>query len=494
MFELYRNRVNRINTNWIVFALLFITFIIRLAIYYSTTLFSFSDYGAYVSMIETIKAGNRVFLQSGNVFYAVSYMGYFAKYILGSFDYFFLFNCLCGTLTGFLMFNILKKVFCSKSAGIITILIYIFYTEFMIFSSVFYTPVIMIFLLSVFVQFLSIYYRSARPFPMVLSLIGLVIVFLLTFFFKPELLYFPIFLIGFSLFFVRRDKIFMFRSLILAIILLGSYFVFNGLQIISRPEKNVISNSFIFFGHTNYGGDGGEGSFVYPENKIRYDNELAAWCAKNNIRQIDGNDRNKFQREEIFKFVSKSPLAWIKLQFKKLFRTFGVVPETTSFMILYTGLAKGNLWLTSIFVVTPVALIILLFIAFFNVSALKKLLIFHDKELQNQNSRVEYNLNKHFLYVYFLLFFYYIIATVFFGQYTERYRLPVMVIFIIPLLSYFISAWEQKQFLNRIDLSVKGIIIVLLLTIWVFQAKNALSEKERLNNAIESVKQVHGID
>jgi hypothetical protein len=487
MFDIFKNKSNGLHTNWIVFIFILLTFIIRLSVFYSTVLFSFSDYGAYLSMSEKIRSGDKVFLQSGNFFFTISYLGYFAKYILGSLDYFFLFNCLCGSIIGFLMFYILKKVFHSTLAGIISIILYIFYTEFMVFSSVFYTPILMIFLLSVFVMFLSFYYRFAKPIPLVLSLVGLVLIFLLTFFFKPELLYFPIFLIVFSFFFVRKDKVFMFRSLALAFILLGSYFLFNSLKIISRPEKNVISNDFIFFGHTNYGGDGGEGSFVYPENKVRYEKALAVWCEKNNITQPDVTDRNKFQLKEIFKFVKTSPFAWIKLQFTKFFRTFGVVPETTSFMILYTGLTKGNLWLTSIIVVAPVALIILLFVSFFNISALKKLFISEDKRLQD-------SVNKHFLYVYFLLFFYYIIATVFFGQYSERYRLPVMVVFIIPLLGYFIASFDRKQFFNRGALTIKGVVIVLFITIWLFQANKAISNKERLKNAIESVKGVHGID
>jgi sensor c-di-GMP phosphodiesterase-like protein len=156
-------------------------------------------------------------------------------------------------------------------------------------------------------------------------------------------------------------------------------------------------------------------------------------------------------------------------------------------MVLYTGLFKGNLWLTSIIVVAPVALIILLFISFFNISALKKLII-------SQNKRLKDSINKHFLYVYFLLFFYYIIATVFFGQYSERYRLPVMVVFIIPLLGYFIASFDRKQFFNRVALGCKCFVVVLFLTIWVFQARKAISNKQRLNNAIESVKGVHGID
>jgi hypothetical protein len=485
MFSSDKIRGPWLRQRWVVLILILLTFIIRLSVFYSTTLFSFSDYGAYLSTIEKIKSGNNVFLQSGNFFFTISYLGYFAKYILGSLDYFFFFNCLCGALTGLIMFYILEKVFSSTLAGLIAIILYIFYTEFIIFSSVFYTPVLMIFLLSLFLMFLSFYYRYSTPIKGALSILGLIITYLITFFFKPELLYFPIFLIVFAVFFVRRDKIFMYRSVALGIILFISYFSFNTLHIISRSDKNIISNAYIFFGHTDYGGDGGEGSFVYPENKIRYDKALTAWCIKNNITQPDVKDRNKFQRQEIIKFVKDSPFSWVKLQFTKFFRTFGVVPETTSFMILYTGLMKGNLWLTSIIVVVPVALIIILLISFFNFSALKKLFTFPDNRFIN-------NSDKHFLYVFFLLFFYYIIATVFFGQYSERYRLPVMVVFIIPLLSYFIASFDGKQFFNRAILTAKCVVVVLFITIWVFQAKKAISNKERLNNAIESVKEVHG--
>ena len=151
MFKAYKIRGLWLNQGLVVSILILLTFIIRLSVFYSTTLFSFSDYGAYISMIEKIKSGNKVFLQNGNFFFTISYLGYFYKYILGSLDFYFLFNCLCGSLTGLLMFNILRRAFYSPKAGIITIILYILYTEFMIFSSVFYTPTLMIFLLSGFV-------------------------------------------------------------------------------------------------------------------------------------------------------------------------------------------------------------------------------------------------------------------------------------------------------------------------------------------------------
>jgi hypothetical protein len=92
-----------------------------------------------------------------------------------------------------------------------------------------------------------------------------------------------------------------------------------------------------------------------------------------------------------------------------------------------------------------------------------------------------------FLYIYLLLFIYYIIVTIFFGQYQERYRLPVMVVFIVPMLGYFIATFDRKQFMNRTSLGIKGALIALFMTIWVFQAKTAIGNKVRLENAIEKI-------
>ena len=68
--------------------------------------------------------------------------------------------------------------------------------------------------------------------------------------------------------------------------------------------------------------------------------------------------------------------------------------------------------------------------------------------------------------------------------------MPVMVVFIIPLLGYFIAKFNKKQFFNKFSLFVKGGIIVLFLVIWMFQAYKAISNKDRFDNAIKSVEGV----
>jgi hypothetical protein len=473
----------KINLWVIVSFIILMNFGLRLLIYFNTELFSFSDYSAYIEGIERIASGEKQFLLSGNFLFAISHIGYFFKYIIGNIDYFFIFNCLLGTLSGLLAYFLVVKVTGSQLAAILTIIIHTLYTEFMVFSSVFYTPVISIFLLSLFLFLLYFYYINHGKLSIILVSTGLIFVFLLTFFFKPELKFLPWFMMVFSVFFILRYKRFAIKTIRLALLLLTSYFLLGYSGFINHPHGNVISNAFVFFGHTDYGGDGGEGSFVYQENRARYEAALAEYCKVKNISNPTISDSNSFQRTEIKNFIIHHPRKWVSLQFTKFFRTFGVVPETTSFKVLYSGLFKENLWLTSIFVVAPLAIIILLFILFFNISSIKQLLNpSTTSNLQPASSKFV------FLNMYLLLFIYYIIATVFYGQYQERYRMPLMVVFIIPVLGLFIASFNKKQFLKRTSLLIKSIVIILFLTVWVFQAKNAISNKGRLENAIESIK------
>ena len=507
------------NAITLVSIILLINFSLRIFILNKTELFRFGDYSAYLGGVENLTKGESLYLLNGNFLFAISYLGYYAEKVFESLEFFFVFNCIIATLTSFLLYYLVVKVTGSTFAGIITIIIHTFYTEFMVFSSVFYTPVLMIFLLSLFLLFVYLYLDSATRMKRYLYLGLSTFVFLLTFFFKPELKYLPCFLLLTGLFFMKRNRPFFKKMLLLSFLLFAFSFLLQHSNLITHPKGNVISNSFVFFGHTDYGGDGGEGSFVYPANKARYDAALAEYFKVNNITSPTLSDYNSFQNNEIKNFIIHHPLNWINLQFTKFFRTFGVVPESTSFKILYTGLFKGNLWFTSIIVVAPVALIILLFIALFSSSSIKQLFNFstfqplnsvlhprsNNQHLEVQQKSLEQidlgscraprtpnpaphtNNKKHFLYIYCLLFFYYLIATIFYGQYQERYRLPLMVVFIIPALGYFIANFDRDKLLNRISLVVKGTIIILFLAVWTSQARKAISNKERLNNAIEKI-------
>jgi hypothetical protein len=496
MSELWSYRFRRFTEdNWriILSGILVLNFTIRLIIYFNTTLFHFSDYKLYLEGIDRIGNGENISLASGNFLFGLSYLGFFAKYLLGNIDYFFIMNCFLGMLTTLILAILMIRITQNIVAALITSLIMTCYTEYLVFSSVFYTPVIVLFLLSLFIYLMWVYFTAEKKREKFLSAGLLIIVFLTTFIFKQELLFLPAFLFVFGLFFINKNKAFFKKVIALSFLLLTFSFLLQQSGFISQPKGNTLSNSFIFFGHTDYGGDGGEGSFVYPENKARYEAAVTEYFNSKGITQPTISDYNDFQTSEIVKFVTKHPLKWVELQFTKFFRTFGVVPETTSFKILYTGLLMGKLWLTSIVVVVPFAIIIILFILFFNISSINKLCTsstpstFSTHSTLSTSNPLPAPNNNYFLYIYCLLFFYYLIATIFFGQYQERYRVPLVVLFIIPALGYFIASFDRKVFFKRRALIIKGFVVILFLIVWVIQAEKAITNKDRLNNAIESI-------
>jgi hypothetical protein len=297
-----------------------------------------------------------------------------------------------------------------------------------------------------------------------------------------------LFLIGFSLFFLFKERHFAIKTLILGMVLLSGQTVFNISGVISRPEGHILANDFIFYGHTDYGGDGGEGAFVYPENRVRYDEALDSFCTKNGIEKPDRYQLNEFHKEEIVKFITGNPGEWVMLQFTKFFRTFGVVPESTTFRILYTGLLNENIWLVAIVTVVPVALIILMLIVFINRSTISRL---YNNSSQKDSIETgasgepKKEMKNGFLWIYLLLFSYYIIATIFYGQYQERYRIPLMALFIIPAVSWFIAGLEKSRKVRKSLLVIKGTIVILFFSVWIIQSLNAISNKERLRNALE---------
>lgn len=446
--------------------------LLRTLIYVNTNLFYFADFKAYLDGVDRLLRGEDLYLLQGNFIMTISWLGYWAVKIFGSIDWFFALNIVAGTAASLLISMLAFRVTGKRRVAVLSMVLLTLYTEFMVFSSIFYTPVLMILLLSLFMWSLWYYYLPGRKIRWKWLVVATAIV-LLSFTLKPELVFLSIFLIILAVI-LRKQKQFVIRTLLLAGVLGASTLLFYGFKIMPAAPNHEISNSFVFFGHTDYGGDGGEGSFVYPENEERYNENLSKYLDKNNISDPELSDYNRFQKQEIVRFITRHPFRWMALQFKKFTHTFGVVPEGSSFKILYSGLLKENLWLTSIIVTAPVALFLLLFIQLFNINLLKK---------QGDGSASDKR-ELQVKYIYLLLLFYYIIAICFFGHYQERYRMPVMIIFLLPITAIFISEFRLSQYLRKPGCYFRQALTVVVLTIWILQASAATANKERLNNAI----------
>lgn len=452
------NALELINKKSMYFLLLILVsnFAIRLTIYFNTTLFYFSDYKSYLDAIERIKEYGNIPLIQGTFVYLNSYIGYFFKYVLGNIDYYFIFNCLLGTLTSFIIYIICVKLTKNKIVGLLAILLHSVYLEFMAWSSIFYTPVIMMFLLSLTIYLILIYIDSPKITLSIIIALSIIIVINFTYYFKGEMKYFWVIFMLFGVINFKIKRLFI-NFLILGLLLFGSTGVLKSYHILPYNEGNVIANDFIFFGHTLYGGDGGDGAFVYQENKDRYDREFKTFCERNEIKKPSGIDRNKFQSEEIKKFITQHPFKWVNLQFYKFCRFFGVVPEGSSFRILISGIMKGDLIITAVLLVVPFALLILAIVITFEINFLKKVIM-----------RPE-------LMLLAIMLLYYLVASVFYGQYQERYRMPLMVCFLIPYLSWAITKFDIKKLMsNKGVMTIKTIAILFVVSIWIFQSYDAL--------------------
>jgi hypothetical protein len=152
--------ISKINPFIVVSILLLFNFLLRIFIWSNTELFRFADYAAYLGSVENLAKGEHQYLLEGNFLFAISYIGFFAQNFFGSLDFFFVFNCMIATLTSLILYFLVVRVTGLALAGIITVVIQTLYTEYMVFSSVFYTPVIMIFLLSLFLLFMYLYFDS----------------------------------------------------------------------------------------------------------------------------------------------------------------------------------------------------------------------------------------------------------------------------------------------------------------------------------------------
>ena len=463
----------RKHKNTILISILLINFSIRLSIYFNTTLFYFGDYKAYLNGIDLIKENGSIPLIQGNYVYLNSYIGYFFKYVLRNIDLYFIFNSLLGTATSFFVYLIAVKLSKNPFAGLLTVSIHTLYLEFLAFSSIFYTPIIMMFLLSVILYLLISFIEAKKARFYIIT--GLLIIALvnLTFYFKCELNYFWILLILFAILNIKnkQKKIFIKVSL-LALLLTVSTRTLNHYHILPYNEGNIIANDFIFFGHTLYGGDGGDGSFIYKENEERYNKALKEYKEQNKIDKLAKTDRNNFQMDEIKKFIIQHPFKWIYLQGYKFCRFFGVVPESCSFKILVSGMLKGKIILISLLLVIPFTVLVLLMVITFNTQ--KVITVLRTKPT---------------VLLMALILLYYLAASVFFGQYQERYRMPLMVCLLIPYLSWAIIKFDYRKLIkNKIELFIKTTVIILILIIWTSQAYNALVvHKDRYIGTAKSI-------
>ena len=272
-------------------------------------------------------------------------------------------------------------------------------------------------------------------------------------FFRKTLIY-PYLLFIFLLLFNLKNKTYILKYLVLAVLSFIILYFFNPYKMFNSDYYDETVT--LFWGHTMYGGNGGEGSFVYQENEERYNRRLKQYMAINHIDSLTRDVDLRFRRHEIKEFITKEPVKWVFLQFRKVAYLFGSVPQKDGLLMLYKGKIKMP-WAVSAFVLQfSYAIILILFILSVDLN--------YKKMLRNSYTRI----------IYFIGL-YLISGISIFSFYQERFRVVVFVCFFIPVIAMNFERFKNlllKE--NRRELIIKLIIILILFAVWIYQAYEAL--------------------
>ncbi|MCJ7483544.1 MAG: hypothetical protein MUO31_11315 [Thermodesulfovibrionales bacterium] len=441
----------------ILFLLLGFNLIFKLLIFYNTNSFYVSEAGSNYGYLQAIEKGMHPMLFQAGYRSILAYIGYFFKSLTGTLGAFFWFQALVSTLSIYILYLICLRLTNEKTSALFAVLLATIFMDYHLLTPVFYYQIFEIFFVLLVVYLVLWMIDGNKPMRSAAVLLVPLIIYI-SVFFRGTLGYFAWLLIGMSLYFVLRKEYRLFAKLAAAGMI--TMILFSMLPQGNYKNKNIVSvNDFKFYGHTLYGGDGGEGRFIYEENEARYQKRLNEFMREHNYDSPTIQVRNEFQSREIREFILKSPHKWLWLQARKVAFTFGIVPVRDSLELLSTGKLHMKWYLSAFIIQAPYVIILLGFIVLI-------VLFFRISDLNNGK----------FLFL-MLVLFYLIASTCLYGHYQERYRHVVILAGILPVSAFYFCRLADRSSMKSIA-RIKNILLVLILLIifshWGYQAYNAL--------------------
>jgi hypothetical protein len=452
--------------------LLGLHFALCVLVYFNTTMFSgVSESGALFKMLNRILAEERPMPISGFWYFTPAYIAYFFIKVFGSLHAYFLFQCILGTITTFIVYRIVLHLSSSRISGIISILLMTIYIEYILLSSVFYNQIYEIFFGATFILFNLLLFRERRILRIILFSLGIIILAYVSLLFRATFSFAFAYIFLVSIIFInKKDLTGFYKFFPVAITLFLLTFVFTPFENLRQGEANL--QPAIFWGHTFYGGHGGKANFIYQKNEDLYNKRLKEYALRKNFDTITPSIVEDFQRYEVKRLITKEPHKWVFLQIKKFFYTFGSVPSLDALLMLSTGKIKLPWWVASAIVQLPMVLLILLFILTmdFNFKGL----------IKRRNEKI----------LIYLIGAYLVSGICFYATYSERYRPIVFVIAIIPIIAINIRNLKTLFFKeNRSNLYIRLSLIILFILIWIYQAYEAMVlDADRYFGALDKIK------
>lgn len=426
-------------------------------VYYNTTMFrGISESGVLLDVLGRILAGERPLPIFGFYwYYTPSYIGYFFIKVFGNLHTYFLFQCFLGTLTTYIVYRIVLLISNSRVLGIISILLMTIYVEHILLSSVFYNQIYEVFFGALFMLFCLLLLRERKIIRILILSLFIILTICISLLFRNTFLYVFAYIFIISIIFLKKGDYSIFYKVIsLAFILFLLTIVFKPTDYLREGGDK---KGMAFWGHTFYGGLGGEGGFIFQKNEDLFNKNLKEYALRNNIDSITPSIIERFQKYEVKHLITKEPHKWIFLQFKKFFYTFGAVPPRDGLLMISTGKVKLNWWLAAAIVQFPMVLLIFLFILTMDLDFMNL--------IKNRDSKL----------LLYLIGAYLVSAICFYTTYAERYRPVVFVLAIIPIIA--INFRNIRTLLikeNRTSLYIRLSVIILFILIWIYQAYEAM--------------------
>jgi hypothetical protein len=441
--------------NYLVFILLSVHFLINIAIYFNTkTFYEISDTGAIFDAYDSLLKGEKILPISGYFFLTPAFIAFFINGLVGGgLYYYFIFQIILSSVTAYVVYRIILYITKSEKQAIISIIIMILYTEYDLLGSVFYNHVYEIFFMSLFLLLIFIINDEIKIKNLIIYTVLILLCIYLSLFFRRTLIFIFITFIFLLLLNIKNKNNFLKFSLLTVL----SFLITFGFNPYKMYNSNYVDNSeTLFWGHTLYGGHGGEASFLYPENENRYNERLREFLTNNNIDSITPDVIKRFQISEVTKFIKNEPHKWIFLQIRKVIYTFGSVPQRDGLLMLYNGKIKMPWLLSAMILQLPYSIIFLLFLLSMDLN--------FKNIIQDPYKRILY-----FIGIYLIF------GICIFSAYQEKYRPVIFICFFIPIIAInFNKLIEIFNKENRRELFIKIIIILLILSAWIYQAYEAL--------------------
>ena len=443
---------------YFIVVLLLIHFLLNVLFYLNTNAFKeISESASVFDKLDLIQEGERPALVSAGYFSTPAYIAWFFISLFGNLHSYFIFQCFLSTVTTYIVFRIVLQITDNKLAGAIAIFLMTIYTEYLLLSSIFYHQSYEIFFTAITLWLTLLLFREKKLLRSVVFIFSICAVVIVSLIFRYTLLkiYYYFFAVAIICLITKYYNDF-YKFLTTSVILYIVIVMFNLTSLVNEVIVGVYPSPF-FWGHTMYGGKGGENGFIYQKNEDLYNKRLQEYVVKNKIDTIDSYVIRKFMDSEVSRFIREEPHKWVFLQFKKFFYTFGSVPQRDGLKMLMTGNVRMHWTLSAALLQIPFVLIIFLFIL-----------------CVDYRIRSIFCLSNYKFFVY-LLGLYLITAICFYIGTQERYRPIVLVLFFIPVIA--INRKKLKiLFLpeNRKELFIKLFFICLFIAIWIYQAYEAL--------------------